>query len=244
MKENKPERQMPPRTDEREPQIRIRPMEAADAAYAARIEQQSFTDPWSAQAFLDSIALPYTCFLVAEVQEKAVSAETESSVDTERKVNISNVNTSNVNTKSIVDTESKVETKSNVNTERNLEIENEKKLQEAEKWTGSCETWKIVGYCGSYISCDEAEIVNVAVEKCERKKGIGRQMLLELLENNAALGVTAFMLEVRVSNTPAIALYQSLGFQIEGTRRRFYENPVEDAYMMGIRLPEAGSNSH
>lgn len=172
MKENKPKRETPLQTEEREPQIRIRPMQPADAAQAAQIEQLCFTDPWSAQAFLDSMALPYTCFLAAEVSEK------------------------------------------------------------------------IVGYCGSYISYDEAEIVNVAVTKSERKKGIGRQMLMELLENNAARGVTAFTLEVRVSNAPAIALYQSLGFQMEGIRRRFYENPVEDAYVMGKRLPDAGSNSH
>lgn len=174
MRENKPKRENPLQTEGQEPQLRIRLMVPADAAYAAQIEQQSFTDPWSAQAFLDSLALPYTCFLVAEVPEKR----------------------------------------------------------------------KIVGYCGSYLSYDEAEIVNVAVAKNERKKGIGRQMLSELLKNNAGRGVTAFTLEVRVSNTPAISLYQSLGFQIEGTRRRFYENPVEDAYVMGMRLPEAGSNSH
>lgn len=172
MKENRPKRETPLQTEEQEPQIRIRPMQPSDAALAAQIEQQCFTDPWSAQAFLDSIALPYTCFYAAE------------------------------------------------------------------------ESGKIVGYCGSYISYDEAEIVNVAVTKKERKKGIGRQLLLELLGNNTARGVTAFTLEVRVSNTPAIALYQSLGFQIEGTRRRFYENPVEDAYVMGKRLHDAGSNSH
>ncbi len=172
MKENKPKRQIPLQTEEREPQIRIRRMQPADAAQAAQIEQHCFTDPWSAQAFLDSLALPYTCFFVAEVPEK------------------------------------------------------------------------IAGYCGSYISYDEAEIVNVAVAENERKKGIGRRLLLELLGNNAARGVTAFTLEVRVSNTPAIVLYQSLGFQIEGIRRRFYENPVEDAYVMGKRLPDAGSNSH
>lgn len=183
MKENKPKRETPLQTEEWEPQIRIRPMQPADAAQAAQIEQLCFTDPWSAQAFLDSLALPYTCFLAAEVPEEKKAVE-------------------------------------------------------------SCEKWKLVGYCGSYISYDEAEIVNVAVTKNERKKGIGRQMLMELLGNNAARGVTAFTLEVRVSNVPAIALYQSLGFQIEGIRRRFYENPVEDAYVMGKRLPDAGSNSH
>lgn len=197
--EHNPENPKPLRIIEQNQQVRIRPMEPADAPRMAQIERQSFTDPWSAGAFLESMALPYTCFLVAEVSEKAAPQQAESEVE---------------------------------------------KPPETEKTAGSPAKWKLAGFCGSYISCDEAEIVNVTVEKAERRKGIGRQMLSELLENNAGRGVTAFMLEVRVSNTPAISLYQSLGFQIEGTRRRFYENPVEDAYVMGKRLSEAGSNSH
>ena len=39
-------------------------------------------------------------------------------------------------------------------------------------------------------------------------------------------------LEVRVGNTAAIALYESLGFENLGRRPRFYSNPTEDAYIM------------
>lgn len=217
-KEQKPENQKPPRTkeqkqedqrphrrNEQDLQVRIRPMEPADAAQMAQIGRQSFADPWSAEAFLGSGALPYTCFLVAEVLENTVPPEAES--------------------------EAKAKNKSEM-------------PLETEKTAGSPVNRKLAGYCGSYCSRDEAEIVCVAVEKCLRRKGLGRRMLLRLLESSTAMGVTAFTLEVRASNAAAIALYQSLGFQMEGIRRRFYENPVEDAYVMVRRLPETGSNSH
>ncbi len=47
----------------------------------------------------------------------------------------------------------------------------------------------------------------------------------------------AFTLEVRVSNVPAIRLYESLGFVSEGIRKHFYEKPVEDALIMWKREP-------
>jgi ribosomal-protein-alanine N-acetyltransferase len=40
------------------------------------------------------------------------------------------------------------------------------------------------------------------------------------------------ILEVRTGNTPAIRLYEKLGFRVAGTRRDFYERPREDAYVM------------
>ena len=45
-------------------------------------------------------------------------------------------------------------------------------------------------------------------------------------------GVDVFFLEVRQSNTPAISLYEKMGYKAIGTRKRFYEKPVEDAIVM------------
>ena len=47
-------------------QLLVRPMEERDIAQAARIEAESFSTPWSAEAFLKSLALDYTIFLTAE----------------------------------------------------------------------------------------------------------------------------------------------------------------------------------
>ena len=64
------------------------------------------------------------------------------------------------------------------------------------------------------------------------RQGIGRKLVQALLEHLIAAGVAALSLEVRVSNAPAIALYEQLGFQIVGCRKKYYVNPREDAYIM------------
>lgn len=94
----------------------------------------------------------------------------------------------------------------------------------------------VVGYCGCWGVADEAAIYNVAVDKKYRRQQIGRLLLQELIEQSAKRGTTAFTLEVRSSNEPAIRLYQSLGFECEGIRKDFYSKPKEDAIIMWLRL--------
>ena len=60
-------------------------------------------------------------------------------------------------------------------------------------------------------------------------------MLGILLEESVQKGMTAFTLEVRAGNGPAIALYRKFGFETEGIRAGFYEKPVEDALIMWRR---------
>lgn len=91
---------------------------------------------------------------------------------------------------------------------------------------------RIAGYCGCYQILEEAEIVNVAVDKAFRGRGIGRRMLTELMRLGEERGSFAYTLEVRVSNAPAIHLYESLGFKSLGIRKNFYEKPTEDAVIM------------
>lgn len=101
---------------------------------------------------------------------------------------------------------------------------------------------EICGYCGLYQSFDEADIVNVAVAKSHRRKGIGRKLMEELLFQGRQMGTNRFLLEVRVSNRPAINLYASVGFSIDGIRKGFYEKPKEDAYLLSLEVK--GSISH
>ncbi len=91
---------------------------------------------------------------------------------------------------------------------------------------------QVVGYCGILRSFDEGEITNVAIAENYRKNGIGYQMLSELLSQGRKIGITRFLLEVRAGNTPAIHLYQKLGFTALGIRKKFYERPIEDAVIM------------
>ena len=91
---------------------------------------------------------------------------------------------------------------------------------------------RVAGCCGYTDSFHEANIDNVVVAPEYRKRGIAQIMLAKLLERGAASGVESYVLEVRVSNLPAIHIYEKLGFRSVGIRPRFYEKPVEDAMIM------------
>ena len=94
---------------------------------------------------------------------------------------------------------------------------------------------RVVGYCGAYGVCDEADINQVAVTGNYRRSGIGERMVRQLLDGLKERGYLYTTLEVRKSNTAAIALYEKLGFVSEGIRKNFYEKPTEDAVIMWKR---------
>ena len=62
-----------------------------------------------------------------------------------------------------------------------------------------------------------------------RRRGIAGKLLAHALKEAAQHGIGDCTLEVRVSNTPAIHLYEEFGFRGEGIRPDFYEKPKEDA---------------
>lgn len=94
---------------------------------------------------------------------------------------------------------------------------------------------KIIGGAGFRNVLGDGEITNVAISESFRGKGYGRMLLEETLRVGKKMGASAFTLEVRVSNTPAISLYESVGFKSEGIRPGFYDFPKEDALIMWIR---------
>uniref|UniRef100_UPI004056BC8C ribosomal protein S18-alanine N-acetyltransferase n=1 Tax=Acetatifactor sp. TaxID=1872090 RepID=UPI004056BC8C len=94
---------------------------------------------------------------------------------------------------------------------------------------------EVVGSCGMTNICNEGNIDNVVVAEAFRGRGIAQMLLRELITLGEAEGVEAFTLEVRVSNAPAIHVYEKLGFVSEGIRPGFYEKPVEDAMIMWRR---------
>lgn len=86
---------------------------------------------------------------------------------------------------------------------------------------------EVVGYLGCHHIVDEGFVANVAVHPNHRRRGIGRLLVATAMQNAASL--SRLTLEVRASNTAAIALYRALGFVDEGVRPRFYAHPTEDA---------------
>lgn len=94
----------------------------------------------------------------------------------------------------------------------------------------------IAGFiCGRKVA-DEAEILNLAVRPGLRKRGIGAALLSKLLHTFALEPVTPVFLEVRESNSEAIAFYKGFGFQQIGRRPNYYENPPEAALVLARQL--------
>jgi ribosomal-protein-alanine N-acetyltransferase len=81
----------------------------------------------------------------------------------------------------------------------------------------------LVGYGIMSVGAGEAHLLNVCVADPYRCRGIGRRLLDHLLHTAAAAGAREAFLEARPSNTAAIRLYQSLGFQQIGVRRGYYQ---------------------
>lgn len=96
---------------------------------------------------------------------------------------------------------------------------------------------KIVGFCSVTNISGEGEVNNVAVLPSFRGRGIASALMEELLRQGETMGITDFTLEVRVGNSPAVHLYEKLGFVSEGIRPGFYRNPTEDAMIMWRRGP-------
>ena len=94
---------------------------------------------------------------------------------------------------------------------------------------------EIAGCCGIRNIAGEGEITNVVVAPPYRKKGIALKMMEYRLERAVEVGIGDCTLEVRVSNQPAIRLYERLGFMGEGVRPHFYDKPDEDALIMWKR---------
>lgn len=96
---------------------------------------------------------------------------------------------------------------------------------------------KVLGYCIASIAVGEAHVLNLCVDPAEQGQGIGRKLLENLIDSARGRAETVF-LEVRPSNTVAIALYENMGFNEIGIRKGYYpaENGREDALMLALEL--------
>mgnify|MGYP002510189554 CR=1 FL=1 len=143
--------------------IIYREMTAADVPFISRLEEETFSMPWSAASFLQMIEKEDTAYYVAE------------------------------------------------------------------------EDGQLLGGCGLLMIAGEGNITNVVVAPDARRRGVATGLLTHLLAEGDRAGLTAYTLEVRVSNAAAIGLYEKMGFVSEGIRPNFYEKPTEDAMIMWKR---------
>lgn len=90
----------------------------------------------------------------------------------------------------------------------------------------------LAAYATVYFVGDELEILNIAVVPAWRGRGIGGRLLDHVLQQADKMGMNRGYLEVRAGNVPARRLYARHGFQIVGTRKRYYADTGEDALLM------------
>lgn len=89
----------------------------------------------------------------------------------------------------------------------------------------------ILGYAVVSTVLDEGNLDNIAVARSARRQGVA-DALLSALTGFGRERLSRLMLEVRASNSPAIALYEKHGFHQAGLRPGYYQHPREDAVIM------------
>lgn len=92
----------------------------------------------------------------------------------------------------------------------------------------------VIGFLAFEQVVDEGSIVEVAVHPDCRRRGIARSLITSAI--NSADGLHSVFLEVRESNTPAVRLYEDLGFEQIAVRREYYDHPKEDAVIMNLLI--------
>jgi ribosomal-protein-alanine N-acetyltransferase len=97
----------------------------------------------------------------------------------------------------------------------------------------------VVGFLLGWHIVDEVHVLNVAVKKTERRRGIARTLLAELFAYANARAVRTMYLEVRMGNTPAIELYRVHGFYASNVRKAYYSDG-EDALEMRLDFDTKG----
>lgn len=94
---------------------------------------------------------------------------------------------------------------------------------------------KIIGMAVVWYIVDEVHIATLAVHPDYRQQGVAQKLLEIILQEAMRHGFLTVTLEVRAGNLSAQALYRKFGFQIVGTRPRYYKNNNEDAYIMTLK---------
>jgi ribosomal-protein-alanine N-acetyltransferase len=93
---------------------------------------------------------------------------------------------------------------------------------------------RVIGYIVCWVVADELHILDLAIEFSGRRLGTARKLVLAAIRKGRERGALRVFLEVRASNTAALALYDGLGFSRTVVRTGYYDMPVEDAVVMAL----------
>ncbi len=97
----------------------------------------------------------------------------------------------------------------------------------------------LIGFSVVMIVLDEAHLLNIGVDRAYQGQGHGARLLRQVMQLAHEAGARRLLLEVRPSNTQAVALYQHFGFQQIGLRKGYYPAVVgrEDGLVFDRVLP-------
>ena len=104
-------------------------------------------------------------------------------------------------------------------------------------WVGEADG-QMIAYGVLMAVLDEIHLLNISIAQAFQGLGLGRALLLHFIELARRHGGQMMFLEVRPSNTAALGLYESMGFNEFSVRRGYYpaKNGREDAILMGLAL--------
>jgi len=94
-------------------------------------------------------------------------------------------------------------------------------------------SWELTGFVLVLPHSKSARVYSLATLARHQGKGVARSLLRKAMEEVRQRNIPILKLEVRRENTPAIALYHSLGFHIQRIRQNFY-GTNQDAICMQI----------
>lgn len=95
---------------------------------------------------------------------------------------------------------------------------------------------RVAGILIGRVAADEFEILNLAVGKAFRRRGVATQLVSAAVDSARTEGARQAYLEVRASNEGGIAFYTRFGFRQFGRRIGYYHNPVEDAAVLARQI--------
>ena len=98
------------------------------------------------------------------------------------------------------------------------------------------ETGAVQGFAVARLLPPQAELETIAVAAENQRRGVARRIFIAMVDELRKALVTEVLLEVRASNSPALAFYRAQGFAITGRRPRYYADPIEDAVLLDLRL--------
>ena len=96
---------------------------------------------------------------------------------------------------------------------------------------------EIIGFAIYSPIVPESHLLNIAIDTMHQGKGLGKELLQQVIYHNKIIGVKVISLEVRVSNQIAINLYEKGGFIKDAIRPDYYSGPPkEDALLMSLKI--------